>query len=357
MIKSTKPNRKLFFALGLAAIGLCASAVSLNAEAREPAAESSKVPACAVIEHFSGSFDVLDASRNHIYDSGESREIPCGGWVSVDQGWVLIHHRRGYQINLSSNTLVQLPEPSGRDGGGDALVLFKGQAFVHSAGGMGELKMVTPNGRGRISQGEAVFVYDADAERTQLIALDGTSTLENRFVPSKRTALKPGQATMLDFTLLRVVPTVPRAVPAVALQEHLTELRVAARDQEKAIAEAIARRQETFVPAKKQVASTHQDGDADVNRDLASERKPASVKGPDPEAEMLKHHLVNRLVAGEPDGEHILNPNSYAGPTQKAKLKVINVEDPAAPMNKKEHLEEEAEKQRLIRELTTLKLE
>jgi hypothetical protein len=72
---------------------------------------------------------------------------------------------------------------------------------------------------------------------------------------------------------------------------------------------------------------------------------------------MLKQHLMNRLVAGDPEGAHILNPKLYAGPRQKARLKVVNVEDPAASINRKAHAEEEAEKQRLIKELTTLKLE
>ena len=84
--------------------------------------------------------------------------------------------------------------------------------------------MITPNARARLERASAIVIYSAGDEESQLITLEDEASLENRFEPSRKMTVKQGEASSLNFTLLRVVPSAPRAIAQASLRPHLVAL-------------------------------------------------------------------------------------------------------------------------------------
>jgi hypothetical protein len=199
---------------------------------------------CAVLDAFSGRVQVLDAARTHLIDAVPAAGVPCGGWVSVETGWAELHHRDGFKMHLGAKSFAEFPE-SNPDGKhlGDHVVLYRGEVYGLAPGGSGELRMITANGRSRVTRGSVVLVFDVDEDETQLIALHGASTLENRFEWSRRIRVSAGEASALNFRLLRVVPTAPRALAAATLAPRLVGLHVEEKESDTAVVAAKERQE------------------------------------------------------------------------------------------------------------------
>lgn len=323
---------------------------------------------CAVVEDFGGSVQLMDPTRTHVVSAEKKAGVSCGGWVSVGKGWVKIAHRDGYRVKLASGSFAQFSEnnPDGKFSG-DAMTLFKGQAYGQAADGAPSLNVITANARARIAKGSAIVIYNHAEEETQLISLDGHSNLENRFEPSRRIKVSAGEASELNFKQLRVVPTVPRALAMAALRGKLSELQLDEKSGKLAVRNAASRQERRFaaeITAPEDESPARPDEVDAGGRGLASvpaqaeARKPRSpvIKTPAQEAEeeRLRAHFVKKLSAGENVGQKILFPSGANGRSRQATVQIV---DPAAEIERKSGRNEEKEKRRLIEELSRIRPE
>lgn len=333
-------------------------------------AENSGIP-CAILENFGGDVEVLDPSRTRVVGLTKSSSIPCGGWVSSGNGWAIIRHRDGHDLRIGPNTFLEIPEshPGATDAAfSDQVVLYRGEMFGSTEGGGGELRVITANGRARIKQGTMLINFSPDSQDTQLVALDHPATLENRFEPSKKVEAKAGEATDLNFKEMRVIPTYPKAVSIAALRGKLGSFKITEKEQtgfyETAQARADRRLAADLVPAESdETPATHEDEKVVSDRRIASEDgapRPAVLKrnynydrNPiDPEqSQRLKAQWAKKMTAGEDIGERILFPDRFYGKPQKVKVMIT---DPAEQMNAQSKQSDDAEKKRLIKELSQI---
>lgn len=346
-----------------------ASLSAVTAHASRVAAEG--VPAaCAVLDSFSGSVQVLDSSRSTVSEAEKNGGVPCGGWVSVGHGAAVLVHRDGYKFHLASGSFVQLLEPNA-DGkrAGDAVVVFKGQVFAESVRGGAELRIITANGRARLPKGSALVIYSAAADETQIVAVEGKAFLENRFQPEARVAIAPGEASSMNFKQLRTVPAAPKAMALASLRAKLGEFQLPQRYRDVALGKAKERRERTFASeiAVKEAQEPQEVAYAD-EADAQPVRAPASgsadLKVKDSPArgiyaartdiDPVKRQLVRKLAGGEGVGEEILFPNHVRGKPRKFE---VDVEDPGPGFDRAARAQEEKEKRRLIEELSQIKAE
>jgi hypothetical protein len=359
--------------------------------------ESSGVP-CAILENFGGEVEVLDPSRTRIVSLTKNSGIPCGGWVSTSNGWAIIQHRDGHDLRIGMNTFLEIPENMNKDS--DQAVLYRGEAFATTEGGAGELRVITANSRVRIKRGTVLINFSPDDQDTQLVALDGPASLENRFEPEKRVNIKAGEATSLNFKTLRVVPTYPKAVSIASLKGKLGQFRVNEKDMSKIYetAEARAERRLAADLSSIQEGTDEADGksvehaDEKVGKDgeqienhkpVISDRRIASEQASEhsehnvdfdtqsgssakrkatysymrtpvsnEENMRLKAQWAKKMTAGEDVGEKILYPDKFYGKPQKVK---VLISDPGAQMNAKKGQTEDLEKKRLIQELSQIR--
>jgi hypothetical protein len=186
---------------------------------------ATSMPTCAVLENFSGEVQILDSTRSRLLDTFSKAPIPCGSWVSVVTGWASLVHREGYRVKLAANTFVEVPEPSAAStGAGDQFMLFRGQIYAISGDGSKELRVATANSRARMSRGRFILVFNHSEEETQLITLANRASLENRFENSRKILAKAGESSTLNFKMLRVVPSAPRAISETAMKVKMDEL-------------------------------------------------------------------------------------------------------------------------------------
>jgi hypothetical protein len=370
--------------------------VSAAAHAREAATPLSSDVPCSVLEKFGGQVQVLDPARTQLIDATAETGIPCSGWVSIGRGWARIRHRDGYRFYAGSGTFIQIPEGgSDPDAPFDQVILFRGQLYGQAGEGSRELRVLTANARARIRRGTSVVIYNQEDQETQLVALEYSSTLENRFQDSRRIKVNAGEATSLDFRALRVVPTTPRAVAISSLRQKLADLHVGERDKKSAVRAAQKRQDRKFasviataapeprlidrLPGGPDAAPEEREGGeggapgASVEAASASasaghaggtraKRKPASQGSdekqhtynrhlPSREDAALREHWARKLVAGQEAGEKILNPEKFYGRPQQVKL---HVED-AAGKRKSRARDEDAERARLLHELSQIR--
>jgi hypothetical protein len=205
---------------------------------------------CAVLEKYSGATQIVDDAQLTIIDLHEKAAIPCGSWVSVESGWSEIRHANGFLIHLREGTYIQVTQQE------DPVVLYRGEIFAQANGGSGELRVLTPNGRIRLSRGSIVASFSQSEQRTELVAVDGSASLENRFEASRRMQAKAGQMTALDFKVLRVIPAVAKPVATTSLQAKLKELHVPLQERDRAVAMARKSRTEDFNPALPEVPAS-----------------------------------------------------------------------------------------------------
>lgn len=337
--------------------------------------ENSGVP-CAILENFGGNVELLDPSRTRVFSLSKHTGIPCGGWVSTSGGWAIVHHRDGHDLRLGPNTFLEIPE-SHPDDGSDQVVLYRGEMFGSTEGGAGELRIITANARVRVKHGTALINFSPDEQDTQLVALDQPAWLENRFEPEKKMEAKAGEATSLNFKQLRVVPTFPKAVSIASLRGKMSIFHVGEKEQGQYYETAQARAERRLAAdlSTQATQATQGEGSAETgdspkhedekvvsDRRIASESpiKPAVQKKQydyrrstvDAEQGMrLKADWAKRMTGGENVGERILFPDKFYGKPQKSK---VLVSDPAASMNAKKEQAEDAEKKRLLKELSQI---
>jgi hypothetical protein len=335
---------------------LLAPAFTLANEAKPEGTQS--IPPCAIVDQFSGDTQILNETRTSIKDMDAKAPVPCGGWISVQSGWAILQHRFGYRIHAGPGTFAQLQNDA------EALVLYRGQIFVQAGGGMGELRIVTPNARLRLSRASAVALFDADEEKSQVSVVDGKAVFENRYETSKSATavVKSGYTSTLDFKLMRIVPSTPRIVAGASLKAKLKELHVPERESERALAIARNRQKELFASFEK--AIDHSKASSPVaskgsNRKIASlqfaDHKETRKETNDPEKNerMNRDYLKRKTVGGQEAGMALLGHRL----TQRkpAKKVSVQVEDPEAQLLMKQKQSEDQEKKRLIEELSKIR--
>lgn len=310
---------------------------------------------CAVVDSFAGDAQILNESRTNVSEADKKAPIFCGGWVSVQSGWLVLQHRFGYRVHVGPGTFAQLQDDA------DAIVVYRGQVFAQAGGGMGELRVVTPNARIRISRGSLVALFDPEEEKTQLTVVDGKASFENRFDTTKKAnvTVKSGYASMLDFKLLRIVPSVPKIAAGSSLKAKLKELHVPERESERALAVTRNRQKELFsVFEKNQNENVKPEKHA---RSIASVRATVEKTGhkhvddPEKNERMKEDYLVRKTLGGSEEGMKILgHAATQRKPAQKAR---VQVEDPEARLLTRQKNAEDAEKKRLIEELSKIRSE
>jgi len=309
---------------------------------------------CGIIESFMGDVQILDSTRTRLIDATLRGVIPCGAWLSVNQGWAQIRHQNGPHLHVGSRTFVQFPDfrndPQFK---GDHLVLYKGQVYAQAGDGEEEFRLVSSVGRVRVKQGKIIFIFSRNEDVTQLIAVENSATLENRFEPSRKVKVKAGESTELNFKLLRVIPTLPSAISVASLRPKLADLRIAENDRYEALQSVLKRQGRKF--------ATHLVEEADKGPDVAARKLASTARvktylrhQPDKADQMLHSKWVKKMVGGESIGERILYPDKFYGRAQRVRLEV---EDPGVKLNQKLQKQEEAEKKRLIQELLQIRVE
>jgi hypothetical protein len=294
---------------------------------------------CAVIERFAGDLQILDATRTHLEDPRLGGGIECGSWVSVSKGWVVLKHQGGALIRLGEGSFIRLKDEA------DALILHHGQAFLAAGHGRGPIRLITPNARIEVKKGTVLAIYSPDEEESQLIALEDSAEIMNRFETSRPVTVRAGEGSSLNFKLLRVVPSAPRAVAVAALRKHLSDLKLEGRTRDAAVA-AIQRRQE-----RKFASHTATKAERAPASEQTYARHPAGV-----DDEFIRRTMARKVAGDERAGDAVLHPSRTPAGTKpiKGKAEVTAVDD---PLESKAATEESAEKKRLIEELSRIKPE
>ncbi|MEK6580302.1 MAG: FecR domain-containing protein [Bdellovibrionota bacterium] len=338
---NTEPKLLILFLLGL-----ILTSPAKQVFAREVSSEVEQSLPCAYLNNFGGDVQIFDESREHRIQVLRKARIPCGGWVSVTKGWAEIRHRDGQEVRVGSDTFVGFPE-NNSDGHykGDHVVLYRGQVYVHTDGGQREFRVASATARARLSRGTAIVVYSEADEETQLIGLENVAWIENRYEASRPIQVRSGEASSMNIQLLRVIPSIPRAVSIASLRAKLSSLSIGER-QTAAAVHAVQNRQE------RKFAS---------NMEHNESRRPASVSNYERHSKKEKDdselysRWVKKMVAGEKVGEAILFPDQFYGRPQKVK---IHVEDTGlrVPASRVQHPEQEAERKRLLEELSSIRV-
>lgn len=317
--------------------------VSAYASTAKPEQKGARVD-CAVIEKWDGETELLDPGLEDVLEIRPNAGIPCGGWVSVDSGWAVLRHRDGFRVHASAGTFLKVTDTDsfrGSEGTREKVeqwVLYRGQIFAVSTPGAGELRVLTPNARVKMAEGRMIVVYSEREEETQLVALEKESTLENRFETTQRTLARPGEATSLNFRALRISPSVANAITLTSLKKKLAELRVDERERAQAMHKAKERQERKFAVELKQPGRDAR-SPASAADHARYDRHPAhSADG------RLRSHFVDKVLGGSSEGRKVLKKtarNKAADPTQE--------------LEKRHKQQEEAEKNRLLQELSTIR--
>lgn len=309
----------------------------VEAELVTAVAPEPKKEICGILEKVEGQVQILDATQQHLLPVLPKSVIPCGSWVSSRTGWAKIRHSLGAWIHLGASTYVQLvevPKKQASDKGVlDHLIVYKGQIYIKAGDGVEELRVVSSTARVRISDGKAIFVFNRKEDRSQLIMLEASASIENRFVSSRKVIVHSGEASEMDLGLLRVVPSESRVVSLASLAPKFMDLQILGHDQEEAIVAIQVRKEKV------------------VAEDLLDDGKSPILPGPlaaagkddpqtDPEGPVIQK-MFNRKIAGEsPIGKEAFRPQEVPDPSKKQILK-----------------QERLEKKRLIDELSHLQSE
>jgi hypothetical protein len=339
---------------------------------REASPQQSASTPCAVLKDFEGEVEVLDASRVALVHTQKDAGIPCGGWVSISHGWAKLKHRDGHWFRLGPDSFAEITESNALgENQGDHLVLFRGELWADADTGAGDLRIVTANGRVKMNDAAALVVFSPDEQETQVITLANKAVFENRFEASRVVTVHAGEASSLNFGLLRVIPSQPKAVSVASLRGLLAAVHANDGEQTRAIAAAQLRGERKFAAEltpnpdepQRKPASIDEDGNESESEPVKAAKTGKKSKVPasdDTQRHKLsaadkarfRKHMVNRMTAGEPVGERMLFPDKYYGHPQQVE---VHVEDPEAALNAKKKHAEDAEKKRLIEELSQIK--
>lgn len=337
----TRPQPIQFFRGILGLVILSISSAALGAE---------EAP-CGVLENFEGVIRILDASKSKLIPIVQKQSISCGDWVSIEDGWAQFSHRDGADIRLGANSFIQFLNPQVEPK--DQLTLFRGQVYVSVAEDSGEFRVISEAGRARIKRGKAIVISTESESQTQLVALQNTSTLENRLEPSGKIEVHAGETSFLNMKFVRVLPLTPEAISVAALKPRLFELKVPDPVQTVAIQAALQRKDRNFAAVPK---NSSQSG----GRSLAS--KPGAItylrNSSSPETPRLREHLFKKMVGGAEVTRDILHPDAFYGKSQKLNVEVEDADSQESAEHPKTFSAEELkEKLRLIEELSRIRVE
>jgi hypothetical protein len=292
---------------------------------------------CAILDKFDGDVQIMDSARNELLLTTARSTIPCGGWVSTHEGWAELRDRENHVYRLGPQTFVEVFDHEAPTAGRDQLVLFRGKVWVKAPGGAPEFRVSTPNGRVTSTRGEWVVAYSAPDEETQLLVATGDARISNRFLQQRWLPVKAGEMSSLNLRMLRVVPSAAAAVDMASAKEFISNLPLSEKERRSVVAAVRARLDRKF-------ASTVAGKPAPARAPASQAKRKVADNG---EGEKTwKEHLTG----GEPGTENILHPAKKPG----RKGVKVQVADPGLDLDRKKFKQEEAEKQRLIDELSKL---
>ena len=315
---------------------------------------STMVP-CATLVKFEGDVQLMDSSRTDMLETAPGVQIGCGSWVTIASGWALIRHLDGFRIHVGQNTFVQITDSHmGDNSTGDHLLLYKGQIAAQAGDGTGELKILTANGRVRLTRGTSVVIFNQQDLETQLISLDQTSTIENRFASERRIPVKAGESSILNFASARVVPGIPKAIAIAPLKEKLAELRLNEKVQKQALHVAKKREERVFATDM----SVHPGESEPAERKPASNYSRSGIQGDDaPNTKInaeLNQRWMGKITGDAGASQSVLFPKGHAKAVRVPSGTKVSVEDQSKGGNQKD---DSREKVRLIEQLGDIKPE
>ncbi len=269
---------------------------------------------CGALEVFEGDVQILNPTKTHLIELRHKAPVPCGSWISSNEGWVHLKHSAGPTVNLGPGTYAQLLPSSHSK---EQVILFQGQVYLDVNSGDGEFKVGSAMGRARIDRGKVIYLTGySEKTSAQLVVLADVATFENRFEETKKVRVSEGEMSELSFDLLRVMPKEPTPISVAALKPKFFDLRVDEKVQAKAISLATHR--------KERVALVHNDGanqesDDDVEtpkKGKAQNRSLASSESKSPKSEsaimhdqaLLEKKLEEKLAPGVSEPETLIYP-------------------------------------------------
>ena len=360
-----------------AALGVVFGLPARRAWASEIESQGQEQKICATIKTFTGEVQILDSTRTRVIDTEIGAAVPCGGWISVDVGWAELTHSDCRYLRVGTNSFVEIPlrRKDGGTGFDCHLVLYKGRVFAEANGQTGETIIITPNATIRQLSGKFLAIFGQTDEESQVIALSEPASLENRFEPSRRIEVRPGEATTLILGNNRILPSTPAAVMISSLKMTLLDLNFS-EDEQREIIAIIRQRQDmkfaSMAPPKTVPKFTISSSAPPIGRSPAADSKDGKVPqagdavspdggagGSGPTSEIGKH-WVSRLVGRDPaSANEMLFPN-VAGEGDEADGKGNSVKAKAASAAKKaneEKIASRSEKQKLLEALSRLRME
>ncbi|MBY0471717.1 hypothetical protein K2X30_11175 [bacterium] len=328
------------------------SAQSAYAVSKQTPQSEAAAP-CAVLEKFGGPVRLLDATRTDVVDPAYNVGIACNGWVSIDgDGWALIRHANGYEFHLGSGSFMQIRELKDAKAPAEHVVLYQGSLFARVHTSNGELRVATANGRAKIASGSLVVTFSQVEEETQVIAVEKETRFENRFEPSRKIAVRAGEASTLGFRTGRVLPTAPRAISIASMRDKLHELGLEEKDYQIAI-RSVRERQERKSVALNEASPKKGRSIASLrkSKNASYERHPSRGLAAD---NAVRNAMIKRVVGGEPEGSKILFPDITTRTPSSVGIQVRSIESRAGYQATATEKHEELEKKKLIEELSNM---
>jgi hypothetical protein len=315
---------------------------------------------CGVLEAFTGAVQLLDSTRTQVSYAKTRAPLPCGSWVSVEKGWAQIRHQNGPTLHLGKKTFIQLTDfRNDPEFKGDHVVLYQGELYAEASGGEEEFRLVSSLGRARFKQGQMIYIFNRELEETQLIALSHEATLENRFELKRKVRVRGGEATSLNFKLLRVVPSLPRAISIASIRPKFIDLEIPESDQIDILRRITKRQGRVFASSAAgdgKVGSPHsrvsEEGLSPQLPEVSRDSYRGHVK--DASDDQLHSYWAKKTAGDDQSGEEILFPHQSAR-QGKGKQPIPHVE--VSEGQKQYTVEEDAEKKRLMKELSAIRME
>lgn len=223
---------KLLQGRNFVVVGFFLASASLHGSEAVPVGTQPEI--CATLEEFEGEIQLLSHTRESLKDTQIHSPVECGGWISVESGWAQLKHKNGFHFRLGPNSLAAVHDDKGSIDG--LVTLFRGKTFFEFPSGQGDFSLVTANTRVSGSHGLGVLIYDQVTEETQVLCLDQSLHMQNRFEKSAAINLKSGETSTLNFKALRLSPSTPRATKIASVKKELSDFSLEKREMQVVLA-------------------------------------------------------------------------------------------------------------------------
>ncbi len=311
--------------------------LSLLSHAAEPELSDSQV--CAVLKGFGGNLEILNSTRTSLKEVALNTPVECGSWITVSKGWAKFLHRDGYEFQVGKWSFIQLQDPKSF---GEAILLFRGLMLANIDEGKGTLKVLTANARAHMLVGKSILIYQQKNEETELIALENSAMIENRFQISRPILVKEGEVSTLNFKVKRLVPSLPKAVALASAKEKFFELSIEEGDQFWFLKHILKRQERKFASSLLEPRA---------NRKIASSHSYIRHPSLNEDEKAMIHHMVRKNVASDASGEKMLFPEKAARQARSIQVQVQEMQDQVLSK------EELVERKHLIEELSQIQAE